>query len=128
MATIKRVFKGLTTSSLNGTALTGSEQSSGNIDLATDGYVAAQISVAVAFHASGTQDVEIKVYGYLDSAAVSNIASNVLRIKCDAGTTQRISVVVPDWKHFKITAKEVGSESNHGTVTIKYDAWRFDSA
>jgi hypothetical protein len=94
-ATIKRSFKGETTTSLNGTTLSGSEQSSGDIDMETSGYVAAQVDVAITFLAGscsvGDEDITIRVYGSLDGTNYDTIVLSTTVIECVASaTTKRI--------------------------------------
>ena len=126
MATGKRVFRAeatpLSEQELGDTA----ESLSSDVDLETDGYIGSHVTVDVTFHASGTQNVIVSVYGSLDGSNYDDVAMFSQQVAVSAGNARQISLIIRDVLHFKVGVKHAASDANHATVTIKEQAWRYD--
>lgn len=126
MATGKRVFRAeatpLSAQELGNTA----ESLSSDVDLETGGYIGSHVTVDVTFHASGTRNVTVSVYGSLDGSNYDDVAIFSQQVTVTAGATKQISLVIHDVLHFRVGVKHAASDSNHATVTIKEQAWRYD--
>lgn len=126
MATAKRTFRAEATP-LNAQELGDTAESlSADIDLETDGYVGSHVTVDATFHASGTKNVVVSIYGSLDGTNYDDVAMFSQEIAVSAGNARQISLVMQDVLHFKVGVKHAASDSNHATVTIKEQAWRYD--
>jgi len=126
MATGKRDFRAEATP-LNAQELGNTAESlSSDIDLETGGYIGSHVTVDVTFNASGTQNVVISVYGSLDASNYDDVAMFSQQVTVSAGNSRQVSFIVRDVLHFKVGVKHAASDSNHATVTIKEQAWRYD--
>lgn len=125
MATGKRTFRAEATP-LNAQELGDTAESlSSDVDLETDGYIGSHITVDVTFNASGTQNVVVSVYGSLDGTNYDDIPIFSQQVAVSAGKSRQISIVLRDLLHFKIGVKHAASDTNHATVTIKEQSWRY---
>jgi hypothetical protein len=128
MATISKSWAAEATI-VNADAFTNTEEYSSDVDLETDGYEGAHVTISVAFHASGAQAVNIYVYGSLDGTTYDNPAMFSQQIALAAGATRQISLVVKDVAHFRIGYQTAAAEAtNQPTMTIKQQRWRWASA
>jgi len=126
MATGKRTFRAEATP-LNAQALGDTAESySSDIDLETDGYLGSHVTVDATFHASGTENVVVSVYGSLDGTNYDDVAVFSQEITVSAGNARQISLIISDLAHFRVGVKHAASDTNHATVTIKEQAWRYD--
>lgn len=126
MATGKRIFRAeatpLNAQELGDTA----ESTSSDVDLETDGYIGSHVTVDATFNASGTENVVVSVYGSLDGTNYDDVAVFSQEIGVSAGNAVQISLVITDLLHFRVGVKHAASDSNHATVTIKEQSWRYD--
>lgn len=126
MATGKRVFRDLATI-MNAVTLGDTAESfSSDIDLETDGYIGSHVVVDVTFSASGSQNVVASVYGSLDGTNYDDVPVFSQEIAVAAGASRQISLVIPDLAHYRIGVKHAASDTNHATVTITEQSWRYD--
>ena len=126
MATGKRVFRDLATP-MNAVTLGSSAESfSSDIDLETDGYIGSHVVVDVTFSASGSQNVVVSVYGSLDGTNYDDVPVFSQEVAVSAGSSRQISLVVTDLAHYRIGVKHAASDTNHATVTITEQSWRYD--
>jgi len=126
MAIISRSF-GSESTIVNADSFTNTEEYSSDVDLETSGYVGSHIDIAVTFHASGAQDVDISIYGSIDGTNYDTIALSAVRIPVTAGATKRCTFIIRDVLHFKVGYKTVAAESNQPTITVKSQPWRWTS-
>lgn len=126
MAIGKRIFRAPATP-LNAQELGDTAESfSSDIDLETDGYLGSHVAVDIAFSASGAQNVVVSVYGSLDGTNYDDVPVFSQEVAVSAGASRQISLVVTDLAHFRIGARHAVSDSNHATVTITEQSWRYD--
>ena len=126
MATGKRVFRDLATP-MNAVTLGDTAASfSSDVDLETNGYIGSHVAVDVTFHASGAQNVVVSVYGSLDGTNYDDVPVFSQEVAVSAGSSRQISLVVTDLAHFRIGVKHAASDTNHATVTITEQSWRYD--
>jgi len=126
MATGKRVFRAAATP-LNAQELGDTAESfSSDVDLETNGYIGSHVAVDVTFHASGAQNVVVSVYGSLDGTNYDDVPVFSQGIAVSAGASRQISLVIPDLAHFRVGVKHAASDTNHATVTITEQSWRYD--
>ncbi len=126
MATGKRVFRTLATP-MNAVTLDDTAESfSSDVDLETNGYIGSHVAVDVTFHASGAQNVVVSVYGSLDGTNYDDVPVFSQEVAVSAGSSRQISLVVTDLAHFRIGVKHAASDTNHATVTITEQSWRYD--
>jgi len=128
MATGKRIFRSAATP-MSAQALGDTAESvSSDVDLETDGYMGSHLTVDATFHASGTENVVVSVYGSLDGTNYDDVAVFSQEITVSAGAAVQISLVILDLLHFRLGCKHAASDTNHATVTITEQAWRYDIA
>jgi hypothetical protein len=126
MATGKRVFRTLATP-MNAVTLGDTAASfSSDVDLETNGYIGSHVAVDVTFHASGAQNVVVSVYGSLDGTNYDDVPVFSQEVAVSAGNSRQISLVVTDLAHYRIGVKHAASDTNHATVTITEQSWRYD--
>lgn len=126
MATASRTFRAEATP-MNAQALGATAESySSDVNLKTDGYFGSHVTASVTFHASGTKNVRISVYGSLDGTNYDGVAMFAQEVAVSAGNSIQISFIVQDVAHFRIGARHISSESNAATVTVKELAWKFE--
>ena len=128
MATGKRTFRAAATP-MSAQALGDTAESvSSDINNETDGYMGSQLTVDATFDASGTENVVVSVYGSLDGTNYDDVAVFSQEITVSAGAAVQISLVILDLLHFRLGCKHAASDTNHATVTITEQAWRYDIA
>jgi len=126
MATGKRIFRAQATP-LNAQELGNTAESySSDIDLETDGYIGSHVAVDVTFHASGTRNVVVSVYGSLDGTNYDDVPTFSQEIAVSAGNSRQISMIIAGLAHFRVGVKHSASDTNHATVTITEQSWRHD--
>lgn len=102
------------------------ETFSSDVDLETNGYEGAHVTVEVDFDPSPTDDVEVALYASLDGSNWDDTALTKLRISRQTDPNQ-ISLIVRDVAHFRLGAKQTGSTDSH-SVRAYYEAWQWNSA
>jgi hypothetical protein len=128
MATIKRNFSAETTV-MNPQALNDTtEFLSSNIDLETEGYEAAHVTVYIDFGATPEYNAVVKVYGSLDAGTTPD-KTPIWSQEIDKGTDpNQISFPIKDLLHFKIGISQAGTVTNDAVATVKYQAWNHVSS
>lgn len=110
---------------MNAVSVTTGSYSSA-VDLETNGYEGAHVTVDADFPASPTDDLEVHVQASLDGSTWDDTA--ITSFVIDNGTdANQVSFVVKDVAHFRLYCKRSGSTDTI-TVTAKYQAWRYQSA
>lgn len=129
MATGKRVFA--TQQQIEGaadgyTTLSGTtEEFSSDIDLETDGYEGVEIDVDINFDPTPTDDVDINIYGRLDSSWDGNeIPVFSQRVDSDNDPC-RVPLIIKDFAHVRVGVVQTGSTNSHD-VRIYCQRWRWD--
>ena len=130
MATISRSWAGQT--QIVGTGdgwvtLSGTTESySSDVDLETNGYEGAHVTVEVDYDVTPTDEVKIKLYGSLDGSSYDD--TPIWKMQGDKDTDpQQLSFVVKDLAHFRIGAQQTGSSDSHN-IRAYYQPWRYSSA
>lgn len=128
MATISRVYRAVATI-VNADTFTNTEEYSSDVDLETDGYEGSHITASVAFHASGTADAILNLYGSLDGSTYDTIALASIRVPITAGGTKQVSFVIADILHWRLGYITSAAEASYPpTLTAKEQSWRWQSA
>ena len=110
---------------INAASVTTGTNSS-NVDLETNGYEGAHVTVDADFPASPTDNLTVEVYPSLDGTNYDD--TPIFTQEIDNGTDpNQISMIIRDVAHFRLTVKRSGSTDTI-TVTAKYQAWRWNSA
>ncbi|MBW1709924.1 MAG: hypothetical protein JRJ73_08600 [Deltaproteobacteria bacterium] len=126
MSTAKRVFATESTI-INAVTLSGTTESlSSDVDLETNGYEGAHVTIDAAFDASGTQNVAVKIYGSLDGTNYDDEPLFSQEVEVSAGNSVQISLIIKDLAHFKVGVAHVAAEANEATITAKEQSWRWD--
>ncbi len=134
MATIKKVWKGEAilayTNSYGGgvadLAADGAYDYTGDVDLETDGYEAA--NVTLEFDSSGTTDnIILGLFGSLDGSDFDDVALWEMEFDATSGNDLQVSIPgIRDLSHFRFGVKTNGT-TNTFDYRIKWDAWRWDA-
>lgn len=101
---------------------------SDDIDLETEGYEAAHVTVYIDFGATPEYNAVVKVYGSLDGGATPDKTS-IWSQEIDKGTDpNQISFPIRDLLHFKVGISQAGTVTNDAVATVKYQAWNYASS
>lgn len=128
MATAKRVYG--TIAQIIGTGdgyitLSGTTESySSDVDLETNGYEGAHVTVEIDFDTTPTDDVNVKVYGSLDGTTYDNIPLYALQVSRTLDPS-RITIIVRDVLHFRVGVVQTGSTDSHNVRSYQ-QTWRWD--
>lgn len=128
MATAKRVYG--TIAQIIGTGdgyvtLSGTTESySSDVDLETNGYEGAHVTVEIDFDTTPTDDVNVKVYGSLDGTTYDNIPLYALQVSRTLDPS-RITLIVRDVLHFRVGVVQTGSTDSHNVRSYQ-QTWRWD--
>ena len=110
---------------MNGVSVTTGSYSS-DVDLESNGYEGAHVTVEPDFPASPSDDLELYVQASLDGTNYDDTA--LYSFVIDKGTDpNQVSIIVRDVAHFRLYCKRSGSTDTI-TVTAKYQPWRWQSA
>jgi len=124
MATISKVW-GSETTIMNAAAVTSGSYSS-VVDLETNGFEGAHVTVYADFPTSPTDNLEVYAQASLDGTNFDNTA--LFGLVIDKGTDpNQVSFIVKDVAQFRLYCKRSGSTDTI-TVTAKYQPWRYQSA
>lgn len=128
MATISRIYRAPATI-VNADTFTNTEEFSSDVDLETDGYEGSHLTCSVVFHASGTQDVILSIYGSIDGSTYDTIALASIRVSLTAGATKKVSFIIADVLHWRLGYATVAAEATYQpTLTAIEQSWRWQSA
>ncbi|OHB77103.1 MAG: hypothetical protein A2Z25_11870 [Planctomycetes bacterium RBG_16_55_9] len=106
--------------------LSGTTESySSDVDMETNGYEGAHVTVEINYDASPTNEVHIKLYGSLDGANYDD--TPIWEIQGDKSIDpQQLSFLVKDLAHFRIGVKQTGSTDSHD-VRAYVQCWNYQS-
>lgn len=124
MATISKSWDSETTIMDAVSVTTGSWSS--DVDLETNGYEGAHVTVDANFPASPTDNLIVEVRASIDATNYDDTALFSFHIDKDTDPNQ-VTFIVKDVAHFKLYCKRDGSTDTI-TVTAKYQPWRYTSA
>lgn len=128
MATISKSWAAPATIMSANALVDATEEYSSDVDLETNGYEAAHVTVDVTFGATVEYGVTVSIYGSLDGTNYDDYAIFSQAIALSAGVAKQISLVVKDLAHFRVGVKQGGTVTNDATVTIIQQSWRYQSA
>ncbi|KPK71865.1 MAG: hypothetical protein AMJ84_05470 [Acidithiobacillales bacterium SM23_46] len=107
--------------------LSGTTESySSDVDLETNGYEGAHVTVEMDYDSSPTDEVNIKLYGSLDGSNYDDTPIWQMQGNHDVDP-QQLSFVVKDLAHFRIGVVQTGSTDSHD-VRAYCQPWRYNSA
>jgi hypothetical protein len=109
---------------MDGVSVTTGSNSS-DVDLETNGYDGAHVTIDANFPGSPTDDLEVYIQASLDGTNYDDSALFSFVIDKDTDPNQ-VSFIVHDVAHFRIYCKRSGSTDTI-TVTIKQQSWRWQS-
>jgi hypothetical protein len=111
---------------INAAAVTTGTLSSA-VDLKTNGYEGALVTISATF--STTDDLDIEVLSSNDGSAFDDLTYGIfsMRMPHTDSATKQISFVIKDLPQFKLNVKRSGSTDTI-TVTAKAMPWRYQSA
>jgi len=130
MATIKKIwasqsqFEGVSDAytTLSGTT----EEYSSDVDLETNGYEGAHMTVEIDYDATPTDEVKIKLYGSLDGSNYDD--TPIWEMQGDKSVDpQQLSFIVKDLAHFRLGFQQTGSTDSHN-VRAYVQCWNYQSS
>ena len=130
MATIKKIwasqsqFEGVSDAytTLSGTT----EEYSSDVDLETNGYEGAHVTVEIDYDATPTDEVKIKLYGSLDGSNYDD--TPIWEMQGDKSVDpQQLSFIVKDLAHFRLGFQQTGSTDSHN-VRAYVQCWNYQSS
>ncbi len=106
--------------------LSGTTESySSDVDLETNGYEGAHITIEIDYDASPTDEVAIKLYGSLDGSNYDD--TPIWEMQGDKSVDpQQLSFIVKDVAHFRIGVQQTGSTNSHN-VRAYVQCWNYQS-
>jgi hypothetical protein len=130
MATIKKNWA--SQSQIEGTGdgyttLSGTtEEYSADVDLETNGYEGAHVTVEIDYDATPTDEVKIKLYGSLDGSNYDD--TPIWEMQADKGVDpQQLSLIIKDLAHFRLGFQQTGSTNSHN-VRAYVQPWNYITA
>lgn len=130
MATIKKNWA--SQSQIEGTGdgytiLSGTtEEYSADVDLETNGYEGAHVTVEIDYDATPTDEVKIKLYGSLDGSNYDD--TPIWEMQADKGVDpQQLSFIIKDLAHFRLGFQQTGSTNSHN-VRAYVQPWNYITA
>ncbi len=106
--------------------LSGTTESySSDVDLETNGYEGAHVTVEIDYDGSPTDEIKIKLYGSLDGSNYDD--TPIWEMQGDKSVDpQQLSFVVKDLAHFRISVQQTGSTDSHD-VRAYIQCWNYQS-
>jgi hypothetical protein len=106
--------------------LSGTTESySSDIDMETNGYEGAHVTVEVDYDVTPTDEVKVKLYGSLDGSNYDD--TPIWEMQGDKSVDpQQLSFVVRDLAHFRIGIQQTGSTNSHN-VRAYVQCWNYQS-
>jgi len=130
MATIKKNWA--SQSQIEGTGdgyttLSGTtEEYSSDVDMETNGYEGAHVTVEIDYDATPTDEVKIKLYGSLDGSNYDD--TPIWEMQADKGVDpQQLSFIIKDLAHFRLGFQQTGSTDSHN-VRAYVQPWNYITA
>lgn len=108
-------------------AATNAEQFSSVVDLVTDGYEGAQVTVTVNYQGSPTDYVDVNVYTSMDNSHWDTSPMFSLRFSQTPDPNTR-SLLVANVGFFKVGYIQSGSTDDTNMVEMDARRWRWQSA
>ncbi|MFH1716956.1 MAG: hypothetical protein ABIF19_06365 [Planctomycetota bacterium] len=107
--------------------LSGTTESySSDVDMETNGYEGAHVTVEINYDVTPTDEVKIKLYGSLDGVNYDD--TPIWEMQGDNSVDpQQLSFIVRDLAHFRIAIQQTGSTDNHD-VRAYVQCWNYQSA
>ncbi len=107
--------------------LSGTTESfSSDVDLATNGYEGAQLTVEIDYDSSPTDQVAIKLYGSPDGSNYDD--TPICQMQGDKSIDpQQLSFIIKDLAHFKIGVRQTGSTNSHN-VKAYIRCWNYQTS
>ena len=127
MATISKNWASASTIMNANTLVNNIEEYTSDVNLETNGYEAAHVTVDITFGATVEYGVNVMIYGSLDGTNYDDIAIFTQTIAFEASATKQISLVVKDLAHFRIGVAQGGTVTNDAIVTIIEQSWNYES-
>jgi hypothetical protein len=108
------------------TTLSGTtEEYSADVDLETDGYEGAHVTVEISYDGSPTDEVKIKLYGSLDGTNFDD--TPVWETQGDKSINpQQLSFIIKDLAYFRLGFQQTGSTNSHD-VRAYAQCWNYQS-
>jgi hypothetical protein len=109
------------------TTLSGTtEEYSSDVDLETNGYEGAHVTVEIDYDATPTDEVKIKLYGSLDGSNYDD--TPIWEMQADKSVDpQQLSFIVKDLAHFRLGFQQTGSTDSHN-VRAYVQCWNYQSS
>jgi len=109
------------------TTLSGTtEEYSSDVDLETNGYEGAHVTVEIDYDATPTDEVKIKLYGSLDGSNYDD--TPIWEMQGDKSVDpQQLSFIVKDLAHFRLGFQQTGSTDSHD-VRAYVQCWNYQSS
>ena len=106
--------------------LSGTTESySSDVDMETNGYEGAHVTVEIDYDTTPTDEVKIKVYGSLDGSNYDD--TPIWEMQGDKSVDpQQLSFIVRDLAHFRIGIQQTGSTDSH-SVRADVQCWHYQS-
>lgn len=130
MATIKKNWA--SQSQIEGTGdgyttLSGTtEEYSSDVDMETNGYEGAHVTVEIDYDATPTDEVKIKLYGSLDDSNYDD--TPIWEMQGDKSVDpQQLSFIIKDLAHFRLGFQQTGSTNSHN-VRAYVQPWNYITA
>lgn len=130
MATIKKNWA--SQSQIEGTGdgyttLSGTtEEYSSDVDMDTNGYEGAHVTVEIDYDATPTDEVKIKLYGSLDGSNYDD--TPIWEMQGDKSVDpQQLSFIIKDLAHFRLGFQQTGSTNSHN-VRAYVQPWNYITA
>ena len=107
--------------------LSGTTESfSSDVDLETNGYEGAHVTVEINYDSTPTDEVETALYGSLDGTNYDD--TPIWQMQGDKSQDpQQLSFIIKDLAHFRIGVKQTGSTDSHD-VRAYVQCWNYQSA
>ncbi len=130
MATIKKNWASQSQIEGSGdgyTTLSGTtEEYSADVDMETNGYEGAHVTVEIDYDATPTDEVKIKIYGSLDGSNYDD--TPIWEMHGDKSVDpQQLSFIVKDLAHFRLGFQQTGSTDSHN-VRAYVQPWNYISS
>ena len=101
------------------------EAYSTDVDMETNGYEGAHVTVEIDYDSSPTDEVKIKLYGSLDGSNYDD--TPIWEMEGDKSVDpQQLSFIVKDLTHFRIGVQQTGSSNSHD-VRAYVQCWNYQS-
>lgn len=102
------------------------EEYSSDVDMETNGYEGAHVTVEIDYDATPTDEVKIKLYGSLDGSNYDD--TPIWEMQGDKSVDpQQLSFIIKDLAHFRLGFQQTGSTNSHN-VRAYVQPWNYITA